>query len=222
MSEVLAPVLTADDARALTDEVQADVSSLWVKLAQLYEGGAHTALGYASWSDYCAAEFDMKKATAYRLLHGGEVMRTLEAQFPDGNSPKLSKAVVRELTPLRNEPNKLSSVVKEVAASTRVMTANTVKVAVQRQTGPKRSFRDELQEATATAYAKKDTASDAHVNGAVDYVIDHLSPGLDEPNLDRLVPEYARDAMADGLSPDTVRRAGGFLLLIAAAMRKTL
>ena len=42
--------LSREQARALTDEVKADVIALWVKLLTLYEGGAHTALGYASWS----------------------------------------------------------------------------------------------------------------------------------------------------------------------------
>jgi hypothetical protein len=49
--------LTAQEARELTDEVKAVAAGLWRRLLRLYEGGAHTALGYASWHAYCAVEF---------------------------------------------------------------------------------------------------------------------------------------------------------------------
>ena len=73
-------------ARVLTDEVKADAAALWAKLLGLYEGGAHVALGYASWSDYCAAEFDMGKSHAYRMLDAGRVVGVLEVQSPSGET----------------------------------------------------------------------------------------------------------------------------------------
>jgi hypothetical protein len=55
------------DARRLTDEVKADAQRLWAKLLCLYQGGAHTALGYTSWANYCENEFHMRKTRAYQL-----------------------------------------------------------------------------------------------------------------------------------------------------------
>lgn len=36
------------EARALTDQVKRHAEELWRELVQLYEGGAHTALGYSA------------------------------------------------------------------------------------------------------------------------------------------------------------------------------
>src|SRR5438067_2376914 len=59
-------------------------AALWRRLLRLYEGCAHTALGYASWSDYCAAEFDVGKSRAYQLLAAGRVAAELEAPVHHG------------------------------------------------------------------------------------------------------------------------------------------
>ena len=67
------------EARAATEQVKTDAAALWRSLLRLYEGQAHTALGYSSWSDYCAAEFDIGKSRAYQLLDAGRVVAALEA-----------------------------------------------------------------------------------------------------------------------------------------------
>jgi DNA N-6-adenine-methyltransferase (Dam) len=102
ITELPTGALSKDDARSLTDEVKADAAALWTKLLALYEGQAHVALGYSSWSDYCAAEFDMGKSHAYRLLDAGRVVAVLEAHSPNGGTPA-SERVARELIPLLDE-----------------------------------------------------------------------------------------------------------------------
>jgi hypothetical protein len=119
--------LSADDARALTDKVKADAARIWTTLLRLYEGGAHTVLGYASWADYCAAEFDMGKSQAYRLLDAGRVHEivhsprgdwtTTSSSRPAGlnPSPSPSERVARELVPvLRKDPEQVEKVWGEV------------------------------------------------------------------------------------------------------------
>lgn len=101
-SGIAASPLTEAEARKLTNEVKADAATLWAKLLHLYEGGAHTALGYSSWAAYCAAEFDVGRSHAYRLLGAGRVVDVLEAQSPVGDSPP-SEAVARELAVLQRE-----------------------------------------------------------------------------------------------------------------------
>jgi hypothetical protein len=49
--------MPADEARTLTDRIKFDAGQLWDKIAVAYLGRAHTALGYASWDEYCATEF---------------------------------------------------------------------------------------------------------------------------------------------------------------------
>lgn len=56
------------------------------------------------------------------------------------------------------------------------------------------------------------------IGSALNWLSNELE--LDSAELERLVPEYAERTLADGVSPDMLRKAGGFLLLVAAEMRK--
>jgi hypothetical protein len=93
------PDLTPSSARQLTDSLKQDAESLWQRLLSAYERGAHTALGYSSWSAYCKTEFGTSKAMAYRLIDAGKVAKAIKAESPIGDSPT-SESVVRELAPL--------------------------------------------------------------------------------------------------------------------------
>jgi hypothetical protein len=94
--------LTADEARQLTEEVKHDVVALREKLLRLYEGGAHLALGYASWKDYWQAEFETSWQYGYRQLDAARVDRVVR-QLANGPLPE---GQARELVPLLDdEPN---------------------------------------------------------------------------------------------------------------------
>ena len=73
--QALVPTFDGAEARRLTNELKRDAQALWSKLIELYEGGAHTALNYASWHEYCSAEFGFGKSHSYRLLDAGRVAR---------------------------------------------------------------------------------------------------------------------------------------------------
>lgn len=49
--------LTEAEARALTDEIRADIAGVGAKIERAYFGRAWTVLGYGTWGDYCDAEF---------------------------------------------------------------------------------------------------------------------------------------------------------------------
>lgn len=51
-----------------TGEIKAESEALRAKCVRLHEGGAHTALDYDSWADYCAAEFGDAATEALGLL----------------------------------------------------------------------------------------------------------------------------------------------------------
>lgn len=103
-------VLDADEARALTDEVRADVRALWRKILTLYEGRAHLALGYPSWGRYWAGEFGDSKSRGDQLVAGARVVRSLEAANLDVPLPA-NDSVARQLLPVfRWAPEDLADV----------------------------------------------------------------------------------------------------------------
>jgi N6-adenosine-specific RNA methylase IME4 len=99
--EAVTGQLDATQARRLTDEVKRDAAALWTKLLRLYEGGAHLALGYASWGDYFEAEFGGSGSRGYQLLDAGRVAGVLAGSTV---VERPNEAQARELTVLlRNE-----------------------------------------------------------------------------------------------------------------------
>lgn len=58
MTDVDIVVATAEEARALTARIRSAVAGVWPLLAEAYGTRAWEALGYASWDEYTAAEFD--------------------------------------------------------------------------------------------------------------------------------------------------------------------
>ena len=81
--------MSQTEARRLTDEVKADAQRLWAKLLALYKGGAHIALGYSSWADYCQREFKMGKTRAYQMLNAARVIN----EFTIVDSPQVTSQV---------------------------------------------------------------------------------------------------------------------------------
>lgn len=50
-------VLTAVEARRITEQIKVGVEALWELVSRAYMERAWTALGYSSWDDYCTREF---------------------------------------------------------------------------------------------------------------------------------------------------------------------
>lgn len=48
---------TAEQARTLTDRIKVAVDGTWLLIQEAYVSRAWSALGYASWDDYCTREF---------------------------------------------------------------------------------------------------------------------------------------------------------------------
>lgn len=49
--------LTPDEARGLTERIRSGLNELWPLVLRAFQEDAWKALGYASWNDYCTAEF---------------------------------------------------------------------------------------------------------------------------------------------------------------------
>ena len=130
--EVLAAILTTDEARSLTDEVKQDARALWKKLLRLYEGEAHKALGYSSWADYYEAEFGKGRSRAYQLLNSGKVLAAIEKESTTVEPPR-NEAQARELAPLLEQPDEMRAAWEE-ASKEGEPTAAKVRAAVQART----------------------------------------------------------------------------------------
>ncbi|WP_280359326.1 hypothetical protein [Nocardia otitidiscaviarum] len=52
------PAVTAEEAQALTEQIRDCVERAWELIKQAFLSRAWIALGYATWDEYCAAEFD--------------------------------------------------------------------------------------------------------------------------------------------------------------------
>ena len=56
-AEIVPDELTRQEARELTDRIRVGLSNIWNDVTEAYVRGAHLALGYESWDDYCEKEF---------------------------------------------------------------------------------------------------------------------------------------------------------------------
>ena len=147
MNEALVPVLGPSEARRLTDEVKRDAETLWRKLVELYDGGAHTALGYSSWQGYCDAEFGFGRSQSYRLLEAGRVAELV----PHGG---MNERQARELAPLLRDQGK--NAVAEVWNGARAehgerLTAERLRTAVERKLARKPATPDAKRSSGAVA-----------------------------------------------------------------------
>lgn len=119
--EVLRSLLSPEDSQDI-EAGDIGVETLWQKLLSLYEGGAHIALGYASWAAYCDSEFQISDGRAYQLLQSGRVIRALlEEEGGERTNvrqplPK-SEGVTRALRPLLDRPDEMREAWRESSRS---------------------------------------------------------------------------------------------------------
>lgn len=130
LSDLAVQRLSPGIARILTDEVKRDAESLWRKLVELYEGGAHLALKYSSWGEYFAAEFGQSGRRGYQLLDAG---RALEAVNHGSLGASPNERQARELAPLLDQPETLKEAWAEVVELHPAPTARDVRDVVQRK-----------------------------------------------------------------------------------------
>lgn len=92
-------VVTASEARTLTDAIKRSANQLWALLLEAHDKRAWVALGYPSWREYAKAEFSFGQSQGYRLLDQGRVIRALEqgANSPIGEI--VSEKVARDIKP---------------------------------------------------------------------------------------------------------------------------
>lgn len=76
------PDMTAEEARAGFDAVNANIATMGMTLTELYRRNAWRALGYASWDEAKAKEIPVSRSTAWRLLANAEVESNIGVPVP--------------------------------------------------------------------------------------------------------------------------------------------
>lgn len=148
----LQPQMTEAEARDATDRVLHDFGLLWNKVLDLYERGAHIALGYPTWGHYWEGEFAMSPARGEQLVRAGRVARELERA---GLPLPRNDLTARALAPvLRSHPDKLPELWGRAVQQHGVPNARQVKAIVEpfRRThgGRARASRDSITQAAST------------------------------------------------------------------------
>lgn len=158
--------LTPDEAQVLTAKIKAHVTQAWLLITEAHDRRAYKALGYVTFAAYVEAEFDMKRAHAYRLINQGRVIAELAQAAgvsPDGDiaevlpvgdttpAPpvRISEAAARDLKPRLADA--AATVRDEVAAG--ATPAEAIDTAVARHRRPIEPPADPVQAAAVTAAA---------------------------------------------------------------------
>lgn len=75
---------SAEQARALTDQIRFKLADLKQLVLQAYEAQVHSALGYISWEAYVDAELGVHRSYTYRLMDAARAERALEGILAEG------------------------------------------------------------------------------------------------------------------------------------------
>jgi hypothetical protein len=104
-------MLTKTEAELLTARAVTTANALAHLLKQLHDGQAHKALGYSTWSAYCAAHFDESLRTIQRYIRQERVREAI------AGSVNVSRFTNGALEALATVPLEMLRYVAEVAAT---------------------------------------------------------------------------------------------------------
>lgn len=70
-------IMTKDEAKALTMDIQSTSSALYILLKQAHDEKAWVAMGYNSWTSYIENEFEFSRARSYQLINQATVIEEI-------------------------------------------------------------------------------------------------------------------------------------------------
>jgi len=104
------PILSADEARALTAAIRDTSTRLWVLVTEAHDRRAYFALGYDTWDEYVREELRMSPANSYQLLDTGHVMQELARAGVDlERTPPIPRRVVAKVKHRLPEARKVAA-----------------------------------------------------------------------------------------------------------------
>lgn len=101
-------------AEEITNAIKSYATATWVLVKRAHDGKAWKSLGYSTWADYVATEFDMSASRSYQLINQAEVIATLEDAAPDGTKLLLTEAQTRDI---KKELPRITEKVKNATAN---------------------------------------------------------------------------------------------------------
>lgn len=206
-------ILTLDEAREITDAIRSTATATWVLLARAHEGQAYKSLGYSSWADYVAEEFDMSTQRSYQLLDLSKAVRLIEENVPDGTPVKLTEAQARDIK------RELPRITERIQEETRDMSpedaSNAVDDIIQEVREQKKSEEDAVS-------LKEKSVDDALEEGrrkgleeAADAFLEQSDPPEKmEDSADSGVVELQVEGSGDSLSPEELMHVHNFFSLL--------
>lgn len=84
-------------AEQITNAIRSYATATWVLVKRAHDGKAWKSLGYSTWAEYVATEFDMSKSRSYQLINQAEVINALEMVVPEGTQVLLTEAQTRDI-----------------------------------------------------------------------------------------------------------------------------
>lgn len=122
--ELLARLMTEDEAREAVAGIKRSIGSLRAKLVELHEREGWRALGYASIEACCAEEFGWKRSHLFRQLTAGAIERNVGSPIGEQRES--------HLRPLAGKPPEVQRQAFAEASANGAPTAEKVRQAVER------------------------------------------------------------------------------------------
>lgn len=89
--------MTEEEATEITGAIRSTITATYVLLYRAHEGKAYKALGYDTWKDYIAEEFDFSVQRSYQLLDLAKTVEIIESVTPDGTDVSLTESQARDI-----------------------------------------------------------------------------------------------------------------------------
>lgn len=105
--------MTEDEATEITAAIRSTVTATYVLLYRAHEGKAYKALGYDTWKEYVAEEFDFSTQRSYQLLDLAKTVEVIESVAPEGTALSLTESQARDI---KRELPKITERVQEETA----------------------------------------------------------------------------------------------------------
>jgi len=112
-NELTKDLMSEPEARSCVQAINAGIAIIRRQVLDLHDREGWRALGYVSWRHCVAAEFEQSQAHLYRVLNAGQIEAKIS---PIGEIGSIPEGQLRELAPLRDEPEAMREVWQQVHA----------------------------------------------------------------------------------------------------------
>ncbi len=110
-NELTKGLMSEPEARSCVQAINAGIAIIRRQVLDLHDREGWRALGYTSWRACVVEEFPQTQRHLYRLLEAGQIEREI---CPTGQTGEIPERHLRELAPLRDDPETMREVWQHV------------------------------------------------------------------------------------------------------------